>query len=120
MTGTVSLRRHRRLPAEHIIWLVVGMALFKSKPIQLVVQQPGLSKGNGLTPALSATLQIRQRLNETPTATLFKQLARAWLAMEPPASARFRRLRIFAADTAAWSMPDTAKNREAFSGGRNQ
>ncbi|ACO79005.1 transposase-like protein [Azotobacter vinelandii CA] len=53
-------------------------------------------------------------------AALFEQLARAWLAVKPPASARFRGLRIFAADGVVWSMPDTAENREAFSGGRNQ
>lgn len=119
LTGSVSLRR-RRLPAESVVWLVVGMALFKNEPIWLIVQQLGLSEGHGLTPAPSAAVQARQRLGEAPMAALFEQLARAWLAVEPPASARFRGLRSFAVDGVVWSMPDTPENREAFSGGRNQ
>ncbi|WP_043795656.1 transposase domain-containing protein, partial [Rhodanobacter sp. OR87] len=30
-TGTTSLRR-RRLPAERLIWLVIGLALFRNEP----------------------------------------------------------------------------------------
>ena len=35
-TGTASLRR-RRLPAEQVIWLVLGMALFRDRSIVEVV-----------------------------------------------------------------------------------
>ena len=49
-TGTVSIRR-RRLPAERIVWLVVGLALFKSEPIWLIVQQLGLALGEAKVPA---------------------------------------------------------------------
>ncbi|MDG6404550.1 transposase domain-containing protein, partial [Pseudomonas quasicaspiana] len=42
LTGTVSIRR-RRLPADRIVWLVVGLALFKNEPIWLIVQQLGLA-----------------------------------------------------------------------------
>jgi hypothetical protein len=37
-TGTVSLRR-RRLPAERMVWLVIGLALFRNEPIWHIVQQ---------------------------------------------------------------------------------
>ncbi|TBU72379.1 IS4 family transposase, partial [Phytopseudomonas daroniae] len=119
LTGTVSLRR-RRLPAERIVWLVVGMALFKNEPIWLIVQQLGLSDGQGLAPVPSAAVQARQRLGEAPLEALFEQLAQAWLATEPPACARFHGLRSFAVDGVVWSMPDTPENREAFSSGKNQ
>jgi len=35
-TGTATVRR-RKLPAEHAIWTVIGMALFRDRPIQAVV-----------------------------------------------------------------------------------
>ncbi|WP_349570729.1 transposase domain-containing protein [Azotobacter salinestris] len=54
LTGMVSLLR-RRLLAERIVWLVVGMALFRNEPGWLIVQQLGLSEGNGLMPG--TTLQ---------------------------------------------------------------
>ncbi|HCD7570210.1 TPA: transposase domain-containing protein, partial [Pseudomonas aeruginosa] len=104
LTGTVSLRR-RRLPAERIIWLVVGMALFKNEPIWLIVQQLGLSQGEGQAPVPSAAVQARQRLGEAPVAALFEQLAAAWLAIEPPVTARFHGLRSYAVDGVVWSVP---------------
>ena len=38
-TGTASIRR-RRLPAEQIIWLVLGMALFANQSIKEVLARP--------------------------------------------------------------------------------
>jgi hypothetical protein len=43
-TGTVSLR-WRRLPAERMVWLVIGLALFRNEPIWHIVQQPILPMG---------------------------------------------------------------------------
>lgn len=40
-TGTVSLRR-RRLPADRLVWLVIGLALFRNEPIWHIVRQLGL------------------------------------------------------------------------------
>lgn len=117
MTGTVSIRR-RRLPADRIVWLVVGLALFKDQPIWLIVQQLGLACGEGLVPSSSAAVQARQRLGELPLAALFKQLAEAWVGREQPADAGFLGLRSFAVDGVVWSTPDTPENREAFGGGR--
>lgn len=31
-TGTATLRK-RRLPAEQVVWLVIGMALYRDRPI---------------------------------------------------------------------------------------
>jgi hypothetical protein len=41
-TGTASIRR-RRLPAERVVWLVIGLALFRNEPIWHIVRQLGLS-----------------------------------------------------------------------------
>jgi len=115
-TGTVSLRR-RRLPAERIVWLVVGLALFKNEPIWRIVQQLGLAEGDGALPAPSAAIQARQRLGEAPLATLFEILAHAWTDVGPPATALFRDLRTYAVDGVVWSMPDTPENGQAFGRG---
>jgi hypothetical protein len=41
-TGTATLRR-RRLPAERVVWLVLGMALFKDRSITDVVNKLDLA-----------------------------------------------------------------------------
>jgi hypothetical protein len=35
-TGTTTIRR-RRLPAEQVVWLVIGMGLFRNEPIERFV-----------------------------------------------------------------------------------
>ncbi|SMC28733.1 Insertion element 4 transposase N-terminal, partial [Andreprevotia lacus DSM 23236] len=37
-SGKASIRR-RKLPAEHVVWLVIGLALFRNLPIWDVVRQ---------------------------------------------------------------------------------
>jgi len=44
LTGTVTLRR-RRLPAEQMIWLVLGMALYRDRPIAELVDKAGPGAG---------------------------------------------------------------------------
>jgi len=39
-TGTASVRR-RKLPAEHVVWLVMGMGLFRDRSIPEVVHYLG-------------------------------------------------------------------------------
>ena len=41
-TGTATLRK-RRLPAEQVVWLVIGMALLRDRPIAEVVRQLDLA-----------------------------------------------------------------------------
>jgi hypothetical protein len=38
LTGTMTLRK-RRLPAEQVVWLVLGMALMRDRPIQVLPRQ---------------------------------------------------------------------------------
>ena len=65
-TGTVSLRR-RRLPAERMVWLVIGLALFRNEPIWH--KQLDLADGpTSSVPALSAAVAGRERLGEAPLA----------------------------------------------------
>ena len=41
-TGTATLRK-RRLPAEQVIWLVLGMAIYRQRPIDELVGRLDLS-----------------------------------------------------------------------------
>ncbi len=66
-TGTATLRR-RRFPAEQVVWLVLGMALFRDASIVEVVKYLTLVlPGSGPRPiADSAVAQARARLGSSP------------------------------------------------------
>lgn len=105
-SGKASIRR-RKLPAEHAIWLVIGLALFRNLPLWQVVQQLALSLDATSLPAPSASVQARQRLGEEPLACLFGLLTRAWRPTSDAAQ-----LRILAVDGVVWNAPDTPENRQ--------
>lgn len=48
--GKASIRR-RKLPAEHAIWLVIGLSLYRHLPMWQVVQQLSLSLDDQALPA---------------------------------------------------------------------
>jgi hypothetical protein len=113
-TGTVSLRR-RRLPAERMIWLVIGLALFRDEPIWHIVQQLDLADGpTPSTPVPSAAVAGRERLGEAPLAWLFDRLASCWGSGPVPEDGLFHGLRNYAVDGVVWSLPDTEANCEQF------
>lgn len=113
-TKTVSVRR-RRLPAERMVWLVIGLALFRNEPIWHIVQQLDLADGPALTtPVPSAAVAGRERLGEAPMAWLFRQLANSWGNQNLPEQDRFHGLRSYAVDGVVWSIPDTPANAAKF------
>jgi len=76
-TGFASLRR-RRLPADQMVWLVVGMALMRNESIERVASflNVALPAGTGPKPvAPSALTQARQRLGDEPMEYLFNTTA---------------------------------------------
>ena len=109
-TGTSSIRR-RKLPAEHAIWLVIGLALFRNLPLWQVVDQLALCLHDQPLPAPSASVQARQRLGYEPLQTLFHLLANAWTRHQPQAKTGLRTL---AVDGCVWNVPDTPENRSHF------
>lgn len=113
-TGTVSVRR-RRLPAERMIWLVIGLALFRKEPVWHIVQQLDLADGpSPVAPVPSAAVAARERLGEMPLAWLFDRLASSWGTQAVPQEALFHGLRTFAVDGVVWSVADTPANRDVF------
>lgn len=119
-TGTASLRR-RRLPADRLVWLVIGLALFRNEPIWHIVRQLGLAldAGDDGVPAPSAAAQGRQRLGDAPLAHLFDQVSQAWCDPLPAPAGCFEGLRVLAVDGVVWSTADTPEHREHFGGGRS-
>src|SRR5476651_35568 len=78
-TGAATMRR-RRLPAEQVVWLVLGMALYRNWSISRVVSHLHLAlpgeTGRGVAP--SAPVQARARLGEEPMRWLFERCAKSW------------------------------------------
>src|SRR5438093_436782 len=72
-TGTASVRR-RKLPAEHVVWLVIGMGLFHDRSIAQVVQHldlvlPTRHGGRGHV-TNAAIVQARDQAGAKPLAAL--------------------------------------------------
>jgi hypothetical protein len=116
--GTVSMRR-RRLPAEQVVWLVIGMALLRDWPMQEIVDRLELAlpdKKKSLV-AKSAIAQARQRLGEDPLAYLFATTASEWATRSADAH-RWRGLALYGLDGTTLRVADSPENRGAF-GGQN-
>ena len=116
MTGTATVRR-RRLPAEQVIWLVLGMALYRELTIPEVVAKLGLALPGerGLTVAPSALPQARARLGEEPMCWLFDRCAERW-ALESARKHAWRGLSVFGIDGTSLRVPDSSANRAHFGG----
>lgn len=113
-SGKASIRR-RKLPAEHAIWLVIGLSLYRHLPMWQVVQQLSLSLDDQALPAPSASVQARQRLGCEPLEQLFRSLTQAW--SRPSATSE---LRVLAVDGVVWSAPDTPENRAVLGSSSTQ
>jgi hypothetical protein len=114
-TGTATIRR-RKLPAEYVIWLVIGMGLLRDRSIREVVRHLDLvlpGSPRRATVSGSAIVQARERLGPQPLATLFAQAAAVW----GPAAAdadRWRGLAVYGVDGTTLRVPDTPENDAAF------
>jgi hypothetical protein len=117
-TGTATVRR-RKLPAEYVVWIVVGMGLFRDRSIQevvrhldLVLPDDGLPSGRG-TVTGGAVAQARDRLGDQPLALLFSQTARHWAALSAEEH-RWRGLGVYGVDGSQLRVADTEENEAAF------
>jgi hypothetical protein len=117
-TGTATIRR-RKLPAEHVVWIVVGMGLFRDRPIQDVVRHlnlvlPDAKRPRGLGRITGgAIVQARDRLGSEPLAVLFGDTADNW-ATASADKHRWRGLAVYGIDGSTLRIPDTEENEAAF------
>jgi hypothetical protein len=118
-SGTVTLRR-RRLPAEQVIWMVIGMGLIRNIPIEQIVDklELALPDRRDTLIAKSAISKARQRLGEDPIAYLFATTAAEWATRSADAD-RWRGLALYGLDGTTMRVADSAENRAVFGGHRN-
>lgn len=117
-TGSATVRR-RKLPAEYVVWIVVGMGLFRDRSIQSIVQHLNLvlpddnnPRGRGRITG-SAIVQARDRLGAEPLALLFADAADNW-ATSSADQHRWRGLAVYGIDGSTLRLPDTEENEAAF------
>lgn len=113
-TGTATVRK-RRLPAEQVIWLVLGMAMYRHQPIDELVERLDLVlPGSGRAAmAKSAVTQARARLGEEPMKWLFERCSEKW-GHESARRYEWRGLAVYGVDGTTMRVPDSADNRGFF------
>jgi hypothetical protein len=115
-SGTASIRR-RRLPAEQVVWLVIGMALYRNEPIENIVERLDLALPDkrGTLLAKSTIVQARQRLKDLALEYLFTVTAAEWSARSADQD-RWRGFALYGWDGTTLRVPDSPENREEFGG----
>jgi hypothetical protein len=112
-TGTATLRT-RRLPAEQVVWLVIGMALFRNRSIHEVVSKLDLAlPGISLTVAPSTVVEARARLGAEPMEWLFSISAEHW-AHQSARTHSWHGLALYGADGTTLRVPDSPANASHF------
>jgi hypothetical protein len=113
-TGTATLRR-RRLPAEQVIWLVLGMAIYRQRPIDELVDRLDLAlPGSGSSSmAKSAVSRARAKLGDEPLKWLFERCSEKW-AHESARRHEWRGLALYGVDGTTVRVPDSKENRTHF------
>lgn len=118
LSGQATIRR-RRLPADQVLWLVLGMALFRDEPVHEVARRlnicaQGLATDHLL--AKSGISEARQRLGAEPVEWLFRQTGSQWGGERYPEDT-WQDLQVFAVDGALLRTPDTPELRDHFGSG---
>lgn len=116
-THGVATVRNRKLPAEQVVWLAVGMALYRDRPIPEIVRRMDLvlPDANGKRQGISegAITPARDRVGALPLRELFETTARHW-ALASAERHRWRGLMVLGADGTSLRVPDSKENRETF------
>jgi hypothetical protein len=108
--------RKRKLPVIQALWLVIGMAVFRDRSIEavvqhlsLVLQKPGTRDGI----ARSGLPQARHRLGAEPLEHLFKLTGAAW-GLEAAEKDRWHGLSVMGVDGTCLRIADTPENEATF------
>ena len=114
--GVATLRK-RKLAVENVVWLVVGMALFRNRSITEIVDRldlvlPG-EDGKRQDVAKAAIPPARDRLGVEPMSELFEMTAQRW-AEESAKRYLWRGLSLFGIDGTTLRTPDSSENRRCF------
>lgn len=114
--GVATLRR-RKLPTEQVIWLLIGMGLYRDRSIvelvdrlDLVVPGPDGEKQSIVKAAITPA---RDRVGVEPLKELFEVTADQW-ALASAERLAWRGLKVFGIDGTTLRVPDSAENRKEF------
>lgn len=121
-TGTASMRK-RKLPAEQVLFAVLGMALFRDMSIPAVVHHLGLvlpGKDGETTLAPSAIAEARERLGPEPLVWLLRACGERWWAESQELGfGKWRSFNLLGMDGTEFHVPDSTENRAYFGGHHN-
>jgi hypothetical protein len=117
--STQATIRRRRLPADQVLWLVLGMALFRDEPVHEVARRlnicaQGLASDQLL--ARSGVTEARKRLGADPVEWLFRKTGSQW-GGERYSGDNWQDLQVFAVDGALLRTADTPELRDHFGSG---
>lgn len=118
LSAQATIRR-RRLPSDQVLWLVLGMALFRDEPVHEVARRlnicaQGLASSDLL--ARSGVTEARKRLGADPVEWLFRKTGSQW-GNERYDGDTWQGLQVLAVDGALLRTPDTPELREHFGSG---
>jgi hypothetical protein len=116
-TDTAS-KRHRRLPAHEVVWLVIAQSWFPDRSIPKVWRHlhPSADQPD---PVASAFTQARQRLGARPLQLLFHRTCRP-LSVPGALGAFHQGWLLVALDGSVFEAPDTPSNRKTLGSASNQ
>ena len=111
--------RRRKLPADVVVWTVIGAAIFSRWSFDEVVRAFGLTppthRGTARSaPRSSSVAEARHRLGSEVIRHVFGLATASWLDLREMMGPEWQGLRVLAADGSAFCTPDTPSNREAF------
>lgn len=114
----ISVRR-RKMPADVVVWLVLGACLFASMSFVEVLRSFGLvpltRRGNPQTlPTSGAISQARARVGGETLAALFRIATGAWFKRPESQHLVFHGLRVCGIDGFTVRLPDTPSNTAGF------
>src|SRR5437016_5209419 len=110
-------RRHRRLPAHEVVWLVMAQSWFPQRSLPKVWRHLHPSPDRP-EPVDSAFTQARQRLGARPLQLLFHRTCRP-LSAPGLIGAYHRHWLIVALDGSVFEAPDTPANRRTLGSASN-
>lgn len=112
--GKASIR-HRRLPAQQVVWLVVALALYRHRSIGEVVAELDLALPSEAAPFVTdgAVTKARRRLGAKPVEWLFRMSAKAW-SEQDQVTYLFNGLVLLAVDGTTLRTQDSTANRDHF------
>ena len=97
------------------IWVVLGMGLFRDRPLEDIVSKLDLALPGVGTVARSSVSQARERVGSEPVRWLFERSGAAW-AHRSAGTYTWRGLSLYGMDGSTVRLPDTPENRETYGG----